>query len=146
LKGIKWTTTPQHRHGACDFDHVSADHSGRGQGDNMRRIAIAFACASIIMTSPGLAEDAPNKQPFIIGDAQMLDDGTIVIHMRRTTDGIHVSGMIRYPVTDRHYNEVLAHIGGMRPGETKLVPAWDDSGDDSGKDIPGRAGDPAGRP
>jgi hypothetical protein len=94
----------------------------------MTRIALALAAVVMIMASPAIAEDAPRKQPVIVGDARMLDDGTIVINMRRTADGINVSGVFNYPVTDPHYKEVLDHIGGMKPGETRLVPAWDDNG------------------
>jgi hypothetical protein len=74
----------------------------------------------------GYAEDAPKKQPVIIGDATMADDGTIVVNMRRTADGMNVSGIIKYRVNDPNYRDVLDHLGGMLPGETKLVPAWDD--------------------
>jgi hypothetical protein len=94
----------------------------------MTRIALILAAAGMMMTPPALAEDAPGKEPVIVGDARMLDDGTIVINMRRTADGINVSGVFNFPVTDPHYKEVLDHIGGMKPGETRLVPAWDDDG------------------
>ena len=74
----------------------------------------------------GLAGEGHAKEPVIVGDAQMLDDGTIIINMRRTADGINISGVVKYPIDDPHYKEVLDHIGGMHPGEVKLVPAWDD--------------------
>jgi hypothetical protein len=44
--------------------------------------------------------------------------------MRQTTDGINVSGVVKYRINDPHYKEVLDHLGGVRPGDTKLVPAW----------------------
>ena len=71
-------------------------------------------------------QEAPKKAPFYIGDATMSEDRTIIIRMRRTTDGMNISGTKRYPVTAPDYKEVLDHLGGMQPGETKLVPAWDD--------------------
>ena len=67
-----------------------------------------------------------DQERVIIGDAVMEDDGTIVVRLRRTADGIHVSGTVSYRVDSPHYKEVLNHLGGMKPGETKLVPAWDD--------------------
>ena len=79
--------------------------------------------ALIMMVPAGYAEDAPKKHSVIIGDATMADDGTIVMNTRRTADG---SGIIKYRVSEPHYKEVLDHLGGMRPGETKLEPAWDD--------------------
>lgn len=86
------------------------------------------AVLTAILVSAGFSDDAPKKQPFIIGDATMTSDGTIIVNLRRTTDGINVSGVVRYPVNDPHYREVLDHLGGMNRGETKLVPAWDDPG------------------
>jgi hypothetical protein len=87
-----------------------------------RRVLVA----TMMMVSTGYAEDAPRKQPVIIGDATMAEDGTIIVNMRRTADGMNVSGIIKYGVNDPHYKEVLDHLGGMRPGETRLVPAWED--------------------
>jgi hypothetical protein len=91
----------------------------------MTRAAVALAIF-LASSSAGLTEDSVKKEPFIIGDAVMEADGTIVINLRRTADGINVSGRVKYPVSDPHYREVLDHLGGMKPGETKLVPAWDD--------------------
>jgi hypothetical protein len=86
-------------------------------------VVVAMFLASI---SAGLAEDSLKKEAIIIGDATMEADGTIVMNLRRTADGMNVSARIKYPVSDPQYREVLDHLGGMSPGETKLVPAWDD--------------------
>ena len=95
----------------------------------MTRTTVALA-ALLMITSVGFAQDAskdaPKKNPFYIGDATMTDDRTIIVRLRRTTDGINVSGTVKYPVDSPHYKEVLDDLGGMQPGETKLVPAWDD--------------------
>jgi hypothetical protein len=91
----------------------------------MIRTALVLA-ALIMLKSAGFAADAKKIEPVVIGDAKMLEDGTIIINLRRTADGINVSGIIKYPINNRDYKEVLDHLGGMRPGETKLVPAWDD--------------------
>jgi hypothetical protein len=96
----------------------------------MTRTAIALA-AFLVSISAGIAEETPMKPPIIIGDATMTDDRTIILNLRRTGDGMHVSGIIKYPVSDPHYKEVLDHIGGISPGETKPVPGWPDK--DSGK-------------
>lgn len=60
-----------------------------------------------------------------IGSATMLADGTIVMDLRATGPGIGDT-RVQYPPTSPHYAEVLRHLGGMRPGETKLVPPWSD--------------------
>jgi hypothetical protein len=91
----------------------------------MTRAAVALAMF-LASSSAGLAEDSSKKEVIIIGDATMEADGTINMHLRRTADGMNVSAWFKYPVSDPHYREILDHIGGMSPGETKLVPAWDD--------------------
>ncbi|NVO17510.1 MAG: hypothetical protein HXX10_26075 [Rhodoplanes sp.] len=83
---------------------------------------VALAIAAWI----GFSGNGHSKEPVIIGDAQMQDDGTIVVNLRRTADGINVSGIVRYPTSHPNYKEILDHIGGMKPGEIKLVPAWGD--------------------
>jgi serine/threonine-protein kinase len=61
-----------------------------------------------------------------IGVAWLEEDGSITLDLRRTSDGQHVSGILRYKPTDEHYNDVLEHLGGLKPGETKPVPPWPD--------------------
>jgi hypothetical protein len=95
------------------------------------RIGIVWLLMMMTLMSAGHAEDAPIKQPVII---EMAEDGTIVVNMRRTADGINVSGIVginvsgivKYRVDAPHYKEVLDHRGGKHPGETRPVPAWDD--------------------
>jgi hypothetical protein len=71
-------------------------------------------------------DGAQRKDVPIIGDATMTEDRTIIVRMRRTADGKNASGTVRYPVGNPHYQEILNHLGGINPGETKLVPAWDE--------------------
>jgi hypothetical protein len=77
-----------------------------------------------IALSLGFPSHGRANEPVIIGDAQMQEDGTIVVNLRRTADGLNVSGIVRYATSHPNYKEVLDHIGGMKPGEVKLVPAW----------------------
>jgi hypothetical protein len=35
-------------------------------------------------------------------------------------------GVLTYPPSDSHYAEILQHLGGMNPGETKSVRPWPD--------------------
>jgi hypothetical protein len=92
------------------------------------RTILKLLIAAIIAVSIGLAAEGQVKEPVIIGDANMLGDGTIVVNLRRTADGINVSGVVKYPINDPNYKKVLDHIGGMQPGEVKLVPAWEEAG------------------
>lgn len=60
-----------------------------------------------------------------IGMASMKDDGTIVLLLRAEDEkGAKGDAMISYPPTHPNYKEVLAHLGGMKPGEKKPVPPW----------------------
>lgn len=66
------------------------------------------------------------SEPQTIGSATMTDDGTIVLTLRATGRGIG-DAQIKYPPGSPHYAEVLRHIGGLKPGESKLVPPWPDA-------------------
>jgi|GEM_PF-2655177 len=77
------------------------------------------------LSSVEILRDA--KTPVYIGDATMDKDGTINLHMRRTADGIHTNGMFRYKPGTKDYDEVFCHIGGIRPGETKLVKPFEEA-------------------
>jgi len=62
-----------------------------------------------------------------IGMATMQGDGVIVLYLRATgPGGIVGDGQVTYFPTDPRYQEVLAHLGGLKPGESKAVPPWSD--------------------
>jgi len=58
-----------------------------------------------------------------IGMASMEPDGTLVLQLRAEGPGVG-DALLRYTKNDPHYQEVLKHIGGLRPGESKPVPPW----------------------
>jgi hypothetical protein len=67
----------------------------------------------------------PASKP--IGSATMLQDGTLVLDLRAEgPGGILGDARLVYPPTHAQYADVLAHLGGMKPGEQKLVPPWED--------------------
>jgi hypothetical protein len=68
-------------------------------------VALAFT------VSIGCPGDGNVKERVIIGDVRMEDDGTIVVNLPRTADGPNVSGSVKYPVGDPHYQQVLDHLG-----------------------------------
>jgi hypothetical protein len=60
-----------------------------------------------------------------IGDAKMRDDGTIVLDLRaELPGGGHGLAREEYPRGHPDYADILEHLGGLRPGESKLVPPW----------------------
>jgi hypothetical protein len=68
---------------------------------------------------------ASGDTPGRIGVATMADDGTIRLQLiARSDDGAIADGILVYRAGDTQYNEVLKHVGGIKPGEEKPVPAW----------------------
>jgi hypothetical protein len=84
-------------------------------------LCVASASSAVEVKS----SDARPSMPYA-GTAAMLDDGTISLHLRLTSDGKPFDGTITYRVTDRAYDNVLRRLGGLRPGETKEFSAWKD--------------------
>jgi hypothetical protein len=56
----------------------------------------------------------------------MSDDGTLSLHLRSTSDGKPAGDTLTYKVSDRAYDNVLRHLGGLNPGETKEFRPWKD--------------------
>jgi hypothetical protein len=54
----------------------------------------------------------------------MEADGTIVIDLHPDDSGIRGIAQKRVKPTDADYEETLEHIGGLKPGEQKLMPPW----------------------
>jgi len=66
--------------------------------------------------------DAALDMKTPIGVAHLDDDGsTIIVDMRRTPSGMHVSGMVRYAKDSPYYKQVWDHLEGLKTGESKLV-------------------------
>jgi hypothetical protein len=62
-----------------------------------------------------------------IGVATMEADGTIVLRLiARGPGGMRGEGVLRYPVSDPKYRDILDHVGSLKPGETRPVAPWPD--------------------
>jgi hypothetical protein len=62
-----------------------------------------------------------------IGMASMKEDGTIVLDLRaESREGDVGAALFEYAPADPDYQSVLDHLGGLKPGESKLVPPWKD--------------------
>ncbi len=62
-----------------------------------------------------------------IGTATTKADGTIVMRLRAEgRRGEIGDAILTYSPNDPDYSEVLRHLGGLKPGEGKLVPPWPD--------------------
>jgi hypothetical protein len=60
-----------------------------------------------------------------IGVATMERDGTVTLQIR-TANGIHGHARLVYPPTHPAYADILKHLDGLKPGESKPVPPWPD--------------------
>jgi|SRR5579862_3996712 len=79
--------------------------------------------ASAKSTTEGgkLKDDRP------IGTATMQDDGTIILNLRAEGSGGTIGdARLVYHKGDTRYSEVLKHLGGLEPGQSKPVPPWPD--------------------
>lgn len=52
----------------------------------------------------------------------MAKDGTIALQLRAQGSGAVGDGLISYPPAHKGYKNILRHLGGLRPGESKPVP------------------------
>ena len=60
-----------------------------------------------------------------IGTATMLDDGTILLHLRAEgPGGVFGDALLRYAPTDPRYGTVRDHLPTLRPGATLDVPPF----------------------
>jgi hypothetical protein len=62
-----------------------------------------------------------------IGEATMLDDGTIRLQLiARGEGGMVGDALLTYPPSHAQYQYILDHLGPMKPGDSKAVPPFPD--------------------
>jgi hypothetical protein len=90
----------------------------------IRRGLIAVLVSGVI----GGGGPAIAKECSFYGVATMAPDRTIKMRFRAPLPdcGGFAEGALEYKPDTPDYQEVLRHIGGLRPGETKEVPPWPD--------------------
>jgi len=66
-----------------------------------------------------------------MGVATMAADGTITLRLRATnaSDASVGEGVLIYKKDNPQYNDILKHLGGLKPGEAKNVASWPDKDD-----------------
>jgi hypothetical protein len=84
---------------------------------------VAMAILPLAVSAPVEAQSAPRVQ--FIGMASMSDDGTVTLRLTRTSDGKPADAIIIYKAGDPRYDEILRHLGGLKPGQIKPVPPWE---------------------
>jgi hypothetical protein len=86
-------------------------------------LGVAMAIPPLAVSAPVEAQSTPRVQ--FIGMASMSDDGTVTLRLTMTSDGKPADAIIIYKAEDPRYNEVLRHLGGLKPGQIKPVPSWE---------------------
>jgi hypothetical protein len=91
----------------------------------MRFSTVAFSVVGMLVSaSASLGQSNPQQKPQYIGEALMAADGTISVDLFMTGDGQPLHGHFIYKTTDRDYQMIIRHLGGIKPGETKPVPPF----------------------
>ncbi len=97
---------------------------------------LAADVQSTALTSPprliehAAAPSPGQRRPRYVGECKMEADGTIRMFLRiyMQTGGKRIQGhaIQEYRPDDPQYEQILKHIGPMRPGDRRPVPAWPD--------------------
>lgn len=86
------------------------------------------ACTSAPLPAPApVPDEATLADDATIGVATLLADGTLVLHLYAPLEGGRGEAEFRYAPGTPDHAEVLTHIGGLRPGQSKPVPPWPDT-------------------
>ncbi len=64
-------------------------------------------------------EDGPS-----VGYAWMEPDGTVFLNLFSTREGLSTNMLVNFRSNDDRYERILQHLGGLKEGEIKNVPAW----------------------
>jgi hypothetical protein len=76
---------------------------------------------------PNASSEALRPASESIGVATMSDDGVIRLQLRADgANGEVGDALLTYTPDNPDYASVIAHLGGIAPGETKPVPPWPD--------------------
>ena len=84
-------------------------------------LAVLFlACSGVV-----LAAENPAPAPSV-GVARMLENGTILIGIRGPGPDSPLQAVLMVEPGDTNYQQIIDHVGGLKPGETKSIPPWPD--------------------
>ena len=72
-----------------------------------------------------LAAENPASEPSV-GVARMLENGTILVGIRGPGPGGPLQAVLMVEPGDTNYQQIIDHVGGLKPGETKSIPPWPD--------------------
>ena len=82
--------------------------------------ALLLACSGSV-----LAAENPASEPSV-GVARMMENGTILIGIRGPGVDGPLQAVLMVEPGDNNYQQIIDHVGGLKPGETKSIPPWPD--------------------
>src|SRR5258706_12497921 len=85
--------------------------------------AAPFVAMFLAISVDVLAAEKPDPAPSV-GVATMLENGTILIGIRGPAPDGPLQAVLMVEPGDTNYQQIIDHIGGLRPGETKSIPPW----------------------
>ena len=81
--------------------------------------------SSMTTSSTHQAVQQNSQADDFIGFVNMEADGTLVLNLNASLEGKVVGhGYFRYPPDHPEYEDVLRHVGPIKPGEEKPVRPW----------------------
>jgi hypothetical protein len=81
--------------------------------------------AALLLAFSGAALAAENPAPApSVGVATMLENGTILIGVRGPAVDGPLQAVLMIEPGDTNYQQIIDHVGGLKPGETKSIPPW----------------------
>jgi hypothetical protein len=81
--------------------------------------------AAVLTLAPAWAAETPTRNGDTVGIATMHADGTITMRLRSVQcNGSIAEGLMKVGRGQADYQSILDHIGGMKTGESKPIPAW----------------------
>jgi hypothetical protein len=84
-----------------------------------------FLAILLLLTSVSVYSADNSAESKSIGTAEMKQNGTIVLLLRPESDDGSVGNVIfAYSPDDNDYKKILKHLGGLKPGESKLIKPW----------------------
>lgn len=94
------------------------------QSSIARVISLTAAATVACATFSSCAADGVTQSIPSIGAATMLADGTINLQLRAEIDSAVGDTMIQIKPSEPRYQDIITHVGGLKPGEEKPVPPW----------------------
>src|ERR1700727_787089 len=90
----------------------------------MKRASALVLGALLLLGSATIGVAQEQTDPSVIGKATMAPDGTIKLDLLGDEESNYAIAHMEYKKTNPDYPAILAHLGGIKPGETKPVTAW----------------------